>query len=452
MLALAATFAPAASSWAAEAPASETQTPCKKRGPQYSYIEAIDACMKYDVSAFAFGGMDFAQNDIEMQGDRIFLPLVGTQLPLLTYSKKDVSDDTEYPKLGGGITADVTVVRETKGGPLVGFFSAGLYSDGDLSGSEDVFDDVNVYTDGTMNFYPGVIQQAWLRYQGVQAGVQQSKFDFISAGYNAFPGYSSRARTLAVNATKNFGDTSLSLSFEDSSVRDMDDGVIANYEESFMVDPVLQFRGRHKNALFHASGAIHRITFDGEDFGMDDEDSWGAAGQAGAMFEFRSKGDPKVKGDEELSRLMMSVSVAQGALGYLGMPDFAVDYTVNGDGNMDLSRGASGLVSYMHMLDERTKLALTASGFWSKMTIDETQLVERSEIAFAIGQEVEVTGAKVQAGIERVVRPDLLVGAEASYTWTTATGFVTTAYDDYDMDTLTVNFPEVRAYLSWKIK
>jgi len=170
------------------------------------------------------------------------------------------------------------------------------------------------------------------------------------------------------------------------------------------------------------------------------------------MFEFRSKGDPKVKGDEELSRLMMSVSVAQGALGYLGMPNFAIDYTVDGDGDMNLSKGASALVSYMRMLDERTKLALTASGFWSKMTIDETQLVERPEIEFALGQEVEVAGAKVQAGIERVMRPDLMVGAEASYTWTTATGFVTSAYDEYDLDVLTVNYPEIKAYLSWQIK
>jgi len=276
LVGLVAALAPAASSWASEAPG--TEAPCKKRGPKFYYLEAIDACMKYDVSAFAYGGMDFAQNDIEMQGDRIFLPLVGTQLPLLSYSKKDVSEDTDYPKLGGGITTDVTVVRDTKGGPLVGFFSAGLYSDGDISGPEDVFDSVNVYSEGAINFYPGTIQQAWMRYQGVQVGVQQSNFDFISAGYNGFPGYSSRARTLAVNATKNFGNASLSLSFEDSSIRNLDDGVIATYDEEFMLDPVLQFRGRHKNALYHASAALHRITFDGEDFRMDNQDSWGAPG------------------------------------------------------------------------------------------------------------------------------------------------------------------------------
>lgn len=446
MLALAASLTPAASSWAANTTGAET--PCKKRGPQFYYLEAFDACMKYDVSSFAYGGMDFAQNDIEMQGDRIFLPLVGNQLPLLTYAKKDVSEDTQYPKLGGGVTGDVTVVRDTKGGPLVGFFSAGIYTDGDLSSQADVFDDMNVYTEGEINFYPGIIQQAWLRYKGVQAGVQQSKFDFISAGYSGFPGYSSRVRTLAANITKSFGDMSLSLAVEDSSIRNMADGVIANYDEEFMVDPVLQFRGRHKNILFHASAAAHRITFNGESFGMDNEESWGAAGQLGAMVEFRSKGDPKVKGDEELSRLMMSVSVAQGALGYLGMPSFAVDYTVDGEGDMKLSQGASGIVSYMRMLDEKTKLALTASGFWSKMAIDETHLIEWNNMEYSLDQEVEVLGAKVQAGVERILRPDLLVGTEASYTWTTASG----TYDGYDADVLTVNYPEIKAYLSWKIK
>ena len=301
---------------AADQPAPpEANTQCKRLGPQFFYVEKAGVCVKYEASLFGYSGMDFAQEDIQLNGDRVNLPLTGKQLPLLTYGKEDVSDETEYPKLGGGISNDVTVVRETKGGPLVAFASLGLFTDGDVSGQEDLLDDQNVYNDGSINLYPGVIQQAWFRYQGVQIGIQPSKFDFISAGYTAFPGYASRDRSFAVAATKNFGDTSLSFSFEDSARRNRDDGVIANYDEDFMLDPVLQFRGRHKNALYHASAAIHRVTFDGADFGMDNEDGWGLAGRVGLMYEFRSKGDPKVTGDEELSRVMATISAARGALG-----------------------------------------------------------------------------------------------------------------------------------------
>lgn len=421
---------------------------CKRLGPQFFYVEKAGACVKYEASLFAFTGMDFAQNDIELNGDRINLPLTGKQLPLLTYGKEDVSEDTEYPKLGGGISNDVTVVRETKSGPLVAFASLGLFTDGDVSGQEDLVDDQNLYNDGSINLYPGVIQQAWIRYQGVQLGIQPSKFDFISAGYSAFPGYASRDRSFAVAATKNLGDVSLSFSLEDSARRNRDDGVIANYDEDFMLDPVLQFRGRHKNGLYHASAAIHRVTFDGEDFGMDNEGSWGLAGRVGLMYEFRSKGDPKVSGDEELSRVMATVSAARGALGYLGIPNLAIDYTVDGEGDMELSDGVSGLVSYMHMLDEKTKLSFTASAFWAGMIVDETVLVELDDYDFGIDQQVEVRGAKLQAGIERRLRPNLIVGSEAAYTWTEARG----EYDGYDADVVTVNFPEVRAYLSWKLK
>ena len=115
---------------------------------------------------------------------------------------------------------------------------------------------------------------------------------------------------------------------------------------------------------------------------------------------------------------------------------------------MELSDGVSGLISYMHMLDEKTKLSFTASAFWAGMIVDETLLAELNDYEFAIDQQVEVRGAKLQAGLERRLRSNLVVGGEASYTWTTAEG----EYDGYDADVVTVNFPEVRAYLSWKMK
>ena len=257
-VALVALLAAAPSQAAPDATPSPEDAACKKYGPSFFYVQSAGVCIKHEMSAFAYTGMDFAQSDIEMKGDRFSVPMNGKQLPLLTYYEKDVSDDTEYPKIGGGITNDVTVVRDTKGGPLVGFFSGALYTDGDFSSSSNLVDDQNIYNEGTMNFYPGVIQQAWMRYQGMQVGIQPSLFDFIGTGYNTFGGYASRDSTMAIAVSKKFENGSVAFSLEDSSRRDRQDGVLANYDESIMVDPVVQFRTRHKNALFHASAAVHR--------------------------------------------------------------------------------------------------------------------------------------------------------------------------------------------------
>ncbi len=446
-VALVALLAAAPSQAAPDATPSPEDAACKKYGPSFFYVQSAGVCIKHEMSAFAYTGMDFAQSDIEMKGDRFSVPMNGKQLPLLTYYEKDVSDDTEYPKIGGGITNDVTVVRDTKGGPLVGFFSGALYTDGDFSSSTNLVDDQNIYNEGTMNFYPGVIQQAWMRYQGMQVGIQPSLFDFIGTGYNTFGGYASRDSTMAIAVSKKFENGSVAFSLEDSSRRDRQDGVLANYDESIMVDPVVQFRTRHKNALFHASAAVHRVSFDGTDFGMADSETWGAPGRLGAKF--RSKGDPDVQGDEQLRKLMASVAVAEGALGYLGVPNFVVDYTADAESDIKLSKGVSGLISYMQMLDDKTKVAVTGSAFWANMGVNETTLwTSLPNCEFTLDQDVDVWGAKVQIGLERRLKPNLAVGGEASYTWTTVQG----TYDGYDADKVSVDYPEIKAYVSWKLK
>lgn len=427
---------------------SAKEAACKKYGASFVYLEHPGVCVKHDMTMFGNTGMDFAQEDIEMHGDRFSVPITGKQLPLLTYEEKDVSSDTDYLKVGGGISNDVTVVRDTKGGPLVAFLSAGVFTDGDLSGQSDIFEDQNIYNNGSFNFYPGVLQQAWVRYQGVQVGIQPSLFDFLSAGYTAFGGYASRDSTLAAAVAKTFENTSISFSVEDSSRRNREDGVLANYDDTAMFDPVVQVRTRYKNGLYHASAAVHRVTYDGSDFGMADSEAWGAAARFGAMYEFRSKGDPDVQGDEELSRIMATVAVADGAMGYLGVPSMVIDYTADGESDIALSRGVSGLLSYMRMLNEKTKLAVTGSAFWVNMHVDETTLVELPGGDFTLDQDVDMTGAKLQLALERRLRSDLSIGAEASYTWTTVKG----TYDGYDADQVSVDYPEIKAYVSWKLK
>ena len=421
---------------------------CKKTyGGPFEHVEALDVCVRLDASMFSFIGKDFAQEDIELYGNRIALP-GGNQLPLLAYDKIDVSDDTEYPDIGAGLTGDMTVVKDTAGGPLVGFLSVGLYTSGDISAPDNLWDDQNMFNDGTWNVYPGVIQQAWVKYQAVQAGIQPSRFDFMSAGFSAYPGYATRDKVLSVAATKNFGDVSVTLAAEDSSRRDRDDGVLANYDEDFMVDPVLQLRARYRNGVYHASAALHRVTFDGADYGMENSEDWGYAGRIGALYEFRWQGDPNRKDDNQFSHLMFTGAVAKGALGYLGVPDFVIDYTADGQSNITLSEGASGLASFEHFFNPETSVSLTGSAFWSEMRTDDAVIINIGGMDEVFNQDIDVWGTKIQAGVEHRLKPNLAVGGEVAYTWTEISG----EYDGYDAESQSVSYPEAKIYLSWKFK
>lgn len=421
---------------------------CKKKyGRPFEYVESLDVCVRFDASVFAFVGKEFTEEDIELYGNRIALP-GGNQLPILTYDKVDVSEDTEYPDIGAGLTGDMTVVKDTAGGPLVGFLSVGLYTSGDISAPDNLWDDQNMFNDGTWNVYPGVIQQAWVKYQAVQAGIQPSRFDFMSAGFSAYPGYATRDKVLSVAATKNFGDVSVALAAEDSSRRDRDDGVLANYDEDFMVDPVLQLRARYRNGVYHASAALHRVTFDGVDYGMEDSEDWGYAGRIGALYEFAWKGDPERKDDNQLSRVMLTAAAAKGALGYLGVPDFVIDYTADGQSNITLSEGASGLASFEHHFNPETSVSLTGSAFWSEMRTDDAVIMSIGGMDEVFNQDIDVWGAKIQAGVEHRLKPNLAVGGEVAYTWTEISG----EYDGYDAESQSVSYPEAKIYLSWKFK
>ena len=57
--------------------------------------------------------------------------------------------------------------------------------------------------------------------------------------------------------------------------------------------------------------------------------------------------------------------------------------------------------------------------------------------------DVKVRGSLLQAGIEDMVQPGLVLGAEAGYTWTTATG----DYAGASSAPLSVGFPNVAAYI-----
>ena len=421
---------------------------CKKKyGKAFRYVETIGVCMRFDVSAYASFGKDFAEEDIELYGNRIAVP-GGGQLPLLTYDLKDVSDDTKYLQVGGGLTTDVTVVRDTKGGPFVGFLSLGVYSGGDFSSPDQLWDDQNIYNDSSWNVYPGVVEQAWVKFQNVQIGIQPSRFDFMYAGFSAFPGYATRDKVFAVAATKAHGNISVGVALEDSSRRDRDDGVLANYNEEFSLDPVIQIRARYKNGVYHASGALHRVTFDGADFNMDNTETWGTAGRLGALFEFPWKGDPNDKTDNQLSRVMLTAAAAHGALGYLGVPNMVIDYIADGDSNLTLSNGVSGLVSFEHHFNARTSVSLTGSAFWTEMLSDEAPIAEISGNDVEFEQNVQLVGTKIQAGVEHRLRSNLLVGGEVAYTWSRASG----EYDGADAQSVDAGFPEARLYLSWKLK
>ena len=117
-------------------------------------------------------------------------------------------------------------------------------------------------------------------------------------------------------------------------------------------------------------------------------------------------------------RLLLQGAVARGAMGYLGIPFFATDYVAGGNGDIRLTKGYSAVASYEHLWTPTLKSTVTYSIFGTT----EASPVEELSPGVPMWFDVKLRGALVQGGIEDMVQPGLVLGAEAGYTWTTATG------------------------------
>jgi hypothetical protein len=403
-----------------------------------------DLCMRADLITFGHAGWDFAKEDLEFYGQRT----TGSSLfPFLFYGKRDVSEETDSLKGSIAAQANFTFVQPTASNPAVGYVSLQFSTNGDFGSVESIFDEQNIYNDGDIDFYPGVVAEAWVRKGGLSFGIQPSKFDFMRSGFSLFPGYATRKSLASIGYTHRITeDFSVGVAFEDGTQRERDDGVLARYDDDVLrIDPVLLLRGRTGSAVYHLSGALYQADWNGTPFGIPDTTEWGGAVRAGILLHLDRLIGNNSESSWQKGRLLASAAYAQEAMDYLGIPDFAVDYVARQDGTLDLAEGVSGIVSYEYPLAPTIRGIVTGSGFHVEMG-GEGHLLSGctcntlSELKY----DMNVYGAKAQVAMEKVLSTKTSVGAEVSYHWTKATG----NYNGFDTDSVTVEYPEVKAYFT----
>ena len=288
-----------------------------------------------------------------------------------------------------------------------------------------------------------MVEQAWFRLRGLTVGIQPSIFDFMRPGYAPFPGYATRDTTASISYSYREKDWSLAFAVEDGGRRDMFDGLLASYDSDVRADFVTQLRARQKGIVYHASVAVHNIDDNALDpIGLKTEDAYGLAGRIGVEFKWAWLGDRKDPTDDTQMRLMFSVAAAEGALGYLGVPLFATDYVAETDGDLSLSKGMSAITSVEYAWATGWSVSATLSGF--ALHMDGSGFIGPHAMPFDMAMDVDVYGAKLQVGAQKILDAQTKVGAELAYTWTRAESSI----NGFDLNTEVVSYPELRAFLA----
>ena len=211
-----------------------------------------------------FAAKDFATSDVAMVGQRLPSLSYAAGVPVLYYYPKDFSPQTIYPYPGVDAQVNLMAVSQTEAGPLVGYVN--IRAAGQLQSTS--FGGLAYVSNNAVNgsVLEGLVDQAWVRLGGLEAGIQPSMFGFARWGYSVVPGYSSLVNTPAVSYTyrvDNIGSAgnsaSASVALEDPSRRDMADGVLAQYAATRSPDLVAQARFGTPSFLFHIGGALHEI-------------------------------------------------------------------------------------------------------------------------------------------------------------------------------------------------
>lgn len=278
-----------------------------------------------------------------------------------------------------------------------------------------------------------------------QLGIQPSRYDFLHSGYSLGGAYAPKLTTAALSYTARFGkNASFSLALEDPDRRVRQDGLLNRSASGRRPDLVGQIRLRHGATVFHLGAALTQIRDEiAQRYAEVEPRTTGKA--AIVAFERRFQFKPEDGGKRLFGlggRLYGSLSLAEGAIGYLGAPYFATDYIVDAEGNLDLSDGYSLVLSYENIWAPDLRSTFTLSHFATAMRHSAVLPSPEPLTGFDFTQELDATGYRASFGIEKRLKSSMRVGMEASWNWTrikeTANG-----YHSYP---LSGDYPEVMIY------
>jgi hypothetical protein len=434
---------------AAETVRDDAEKVCRSFGPGYRAVGTTGVCAFLGGSILVHAAKEFTNDDIVMIGQRI--PTLfndGAGVPIVFYHADDVSKQTRYPAVGAIASAHMMLRGESDLGLLRGFIRVTAdtrthydYQDGDVSFDLRKFDN---------SYYLGALEEAWVQLNGLKLGIQPSLFGFNRLPSVVTPGYTSIVTTMAASYTHRITpNMSVSIAAEDPHRRNLGDGILARPTRPDTPDIVGMFRVATPSTLFHFSGAIHhaddRVM---KDFTDGDEKSVrGWAWSFGLQTRLKWEDILGTQAAGQFGRATLTVANATGALGYLGIPMFAPDYIVGGDGKINKSSGWSAVASYEHMLAPRVKLNLNASYFDLAMRSSPEQIIPDLDPNVTplpgLEFEVDVRGAVLQTGLEFMPMQGFVVGVEGGYTLTEAKG----RYVGIAGDKASVGFPHVGVYL-----
>jgi hypothetical protein len=422
---------------------------CKAFGAGYTAVGTTGLCARVGGGILVYASKEFTDHDIVMVGQRI--PTLfnnGAGAPIVYYHKDDVSDETKNPSAGAFVFAQMMLqARREDVGLLRAFIRIAADARTNYADDGDVTVDLRKIED---SYYYGALDEGWVQWNGLKIGVQPSMFGFNRLPNVVTPGYTSIVNTLSASYTLGFSrNASLSVAFEDPERRSMGDGILARPFRGDVPDIVAMARIATPSTLYHMSGAIHRVDDHVmKDFiGGDEQSVWGWAWSVGLQSRIKWEELIGASGAGVYGRLGLTAAYASGAPGYLGIPFFAPDYIAGGDGMIYNSEGWSALASYEHMLAPRVKLSLTASYFSVSMHSDGEPVIPdldpNIDALPDLEFEVDVRGAVLQAGLEYMPRPGLVLGIEGGYSTTEAKG----KYVGAASDKASVGFPHVGVYL-----
>lgn len=427
VLALAVTFVgltPASAAEPGKTDDTYTATCQRMMGPYAVYSSALEACVRTGMMVQASIIKEFGSRDLRLAGHRVPTNFGGNGLPYLFYYLEDIKERTRKPSPGGFVYAKAEMVnvhnpylRAKVSGLFEGYLRYDEFGHAYFSHTE--YD--NFLNDWRSN---PMLYEAWVQIYGLRIGKQKSTF-----GFNQLPSvltspYSSIITTTAVSITTRLSrNMSLTFALEDSGRRALSDGIVNRpaYDRA-KVDPVAMFRFATKAGLIHLSAAFHDPTdLTGETFAANPDyngtDVKGWAVSAG--YQNVIKWDPSY--DYSVGRFSAAVAYAKGAPGYLGIPNYAVDYVVGRTGGVTPTTGWSAVMSYEHILAPKWKLTTSLSGFSVRMASDVDTFCSTCGQADHLWQ-LDVSGGSALVGLEHMVRADLVIGAEAGTTVTSARG------------------------------
>lgn len=421
---------------------------CRAYGPDYRAVGDSGLCARVGGGILVYSGKEFTDHDIVMLGQRIptmFNP--GAGVPIVYYHKDDVSKQTKNPSAGLFAFAQMMVQTQSEEmGLMRGFLRIAADARTHYAHDGDVSFDLRKIED---SYYYGAIDEAWVQWNGLKLGVQPSMFGFNRLPSVVTPGYTSIVTTLAASYTIGISrNASLSIALEDPARRAMGDGILARPGRGEIPDIVAMARVATPSTLYHLSGAIRHVDDHvmSDFIGGDEKSVWGWAWSAGLQHRVKWEDILGAEAQGVYGRFGLTVANASGALGYLGIPFFAPDYITAGDGRIFNSTGWSGVVSYEHMLAQRVKLNLNASFFSVSMHSKGEPVIPALDPVPPMPDlefEVDVRGAVLQAGLEFMPMPGMVLGIEGGYTATEAKG----RYAGVHGEKASAGFPHVGVYL-----